>query len=62
MGTDFIYCVFVSLEIDTLGGAAAPPVSAGDAAASHASRLRSRPDDYRVGSRSFTFGLRTGAS
>lgn len=39
MQTDFIYCVFVSFEIDTLGGTAAPLVSADDAATSHGSRL-----------------------
>lgn len=42
MQTDFIYCVFVSLEIDTLGSTAVPPfVSATDAAASHRGRLDS---------------------
>lgn len=40
MQTDFIYCVFVSFEIDTLGGGtAAPLVSADDAATSHHCRL-----------------------
>lgn len=39
MQTDFIYCVFVSFEIDTLGGTAAPLVSADDAATSNRSRV-----------------------
>lgn len=40
MQADFIYCVFVSLEIDTLGSADVPQfVSANDAATSHGSSL-----------------------
>lgn len=39
MQTDFIYCVFVSLEIDTLGSTAVPLVLANDAVTSHGSSL-----------------------